>query len=55
MKPAPMYSVTKKFIGGILKGIIATEKTSVKFEIGFDCKKPSGGSPYIVTNVVEVK
>jgi len=40
------YEVTKKFIGGILKGLTYTETTSVKFEVGFICKNSYGGSPY---------
>jgi len=40
------YEVTKKFIGGILKGLTYTSITSVKFEVGFTCKDSIGGSPY---------
>ena len=50
----PMFSVTKTFTGGLLKGITTTEVTSVKFPVGFICKKPSGGSPYKVTACDEI-
>lgn len=46
------YLVTKKFTGGILKGIVIEEATNVVFKVGFKCPKPSGGSPYEVTKVV---
>lgn len=50
-----MFNVTKKFTGGLLKGITSTETTSVKFPVGFVCKKPcGGGSPYVVTACEEV-
>ncbi len=49
------FEVTKKFIGGLLKGLTCTEVTTVKFEVGFECRKPVGGSPYIVTAVKEVR
>lgn len=46
-----MFQVTKTFIGGALKGITIVEKTSVKYAVGFVCKKPIGGSPYRIDAV----
>lgn len=43
-----LYIVTKRFTGGWLKGLVLSEITSVKFETGFRCDKPAGGSPYVV-------
>jgi len=40
------YEVTRKFISGILKGMTHTEITSVKFDVGFICRNPIGGSAY---------
>ena len=51
----PLYRVTKHFTDETLKGITITELTRVKFEVGFECKKPSGGSPYVVTAVEVVR
>lgn len=49
------YIITKEFIGGMLKGLICTEKTNVKFNVGFICKNPIGKtSPYKIINVLEV-
>lgn len=48
----PSYLVTKFFTGGLLKGLSVTEETRVKFEEGFRCPKPAGGSPYVITKVV---
>lgn len=45
------YAVTKKFTGGLLAGLTIIEKTNVKFEVGFSCKKPIGGSPYTIIAV----
>ncbi len=45
------YKVTRLFIGGILKGLTYTETTSVKFTVGFVCRKPIGGSPYKIIAV----
>lgn len=44
-----MYEITKTFTAGTLKGITVTEQSTVKLEVGFECKKPAGGSSYIVT------
>lgn len=46
-----MYEVTKLFISGLLEGLTITETTSVKFEVGFECLKPCGGSPYRIIAV----
>lgn len=47
-----IYKITKLFIGGILEGLTHTEITPVKFELGFECKKPIGGtSPYRIIAV----
>lgn len=43
-----MYIVTKKFTAGCLAGITVQERTSVRFEVGFECSKPVAGSPYII-------
>lgn len=51
---ATTYKVTRKFTGGILKGLTHTEETTVKFSVGFRCDKPAGGSPYIITEVEPV-
>lgn len=48
-----MYKITKLFTGGILKGMLMTERTYVKFEKGFSCKRPIAGSPYIIVRVEE--
>lgn len=48
---AARYKITKTFIGGILHGMTIEEQTTVKFEEGFACRKPSGGSPYKITKV----
>jgi hypothetical protein len=48
------YSVTRKFTAGILAGIEYTEITAVKFTVGYECRKPVGGSPYVITAVMEV-
>lgn len=49
------YYVAREFIGGLLKGLSHTERTSVEFKVGFVCRKPCGGSsPYKVTAVKPV-
>lgn len=49
------YIITKEFIGGILKGLTCTQKTNVKFNVGFICNNPIGGtSPYKIISVLEV-
>lgn len=45
------FKITKRFLGGILKGITIEEYTNVKFEPGFVCEKPVGGSPYKIIAV----
>lgn len=45
------YEVTRLFIGGMLEGTTHTGVTSVEFEVGFECLKPVGGSPYRITSV----
>jgi hypothetical protein len=42
------YQVSKKHTAGILAGLITTEITTVKFAVGFVCKKAIGGGSYIV-------
>lgn len=49
-----MYEVTRKFTGGILKGLTYTEITAVSYPVGFVCKKPIGGSPYVILTCVRV-
>lgn len=51
----PKYLVTREFVGGVLKGTKVTQLTSVKFEVGFRCDKPIGGSPYVILACEEVK
>ena len=46
-----MYQITRLFTSGVLKGLTYTEVTSVHMPIGFECKKPIGGSGYIITKV----
>ncbi len=48
-----IYSVTRRFIGGTLEGLEHTEETTVKFEVGFRCENPIGGSPYEIVSVQE--
>jgi hypothetical protein len=48
-----IYTVTRKFTGGTLKGLEHTAETSAKFAVGFECENPCGGSPYIITAVTE--
>lgn len=48
------YKVTRLFIGGILKGLTHTGITTVKFEKGFICNNPIGGSPYKIISCEEV-
>ena len=51
-----MYTITKTFISGNLKGLTITEHTPVRFDEGFVCKKPcAGGSGYRIDLVVEEK
>ena len=48
-----VYSVTKQFTGGLLKGITLNDITPVKFTEGMKVKKSYGcSSPYKVTKVV---
>lgn len=47
-----LYKVTRKFIGGTLKGLTHSEVTPVKFKVGQVVKKPIGGSPYKITAVI---
>jgi hypothetical protein len=49
------YEVTKTFTSGLLAGLTITETTTVKFVVGFECKKPVGGSPYRITAVKVVR
>jgi len=48
------YKVTRQFIGGILNGLTHTEITGAKFEIGFVCWEPIGGSPYRIIAVEQI-
>lgn len=50
-KNKQLYRIEKTFIGGILEGITISEITPVRFELGFICLKPCGGSPYKITAV----
>jgi len=43
------YKVTRKFTSGILEGLEHTEISTVSFPVGFECKQPIGGSPYVIT------
>ncbi len=49
-----MYRVTRKFIGGILNGLTFTDTTSVKYEVGYICLSPFGGSAYEITHCEEI-
>lgn len=49
-----MFQVEKKFTGGLLKGMVLSEQTSVKWEVGQEVKKPIGGSPYVIIAIAEV-
>ena len=46
-----IYKVTRRFTAGPLRGMEHTGETSVRFEVGFECKQPCGGSPYVITAV----
>ena len=48
------YKITRLFTAGNLVGLTYTEVTSVYMPIGFDCKKPYGGSPYRIIACEEV-
>jgi hypothetical protein len=50
----PLYRVTKFFTGGLLAGITASEETTVRFDVGFECHKPSGGSPYKIVGCEQI-
>lgn len=50
----PHYSVTKRFFSGLLKGLETTEVTTVKFEEGFRCERPIGGSGYEIISCVRI-
>ena len=55
MKPKPQkYILSRKFIGGILEGIVHHEITTVCMPVGFVCEKPIGGSPYEIVGCVPV-
>lgn len=45
------YNVTSKFTAGTLAGLTHTGVTTVKFDVGFECRKPAGGSPYVIVAV----
>jgi hypothetical protein len=45
-----MFKVTKRFTGGLLKGLEVEETTSVRFNVG-EVYQPWGGSPYVVVAV----
>lgn len=51
----PQFDVTKTFTGGLLAGLTITERTPVKFTVGFECHQPLGGSPYRIDDVKEVQ
>lgn len=48
------YRIVKLFIGGLLKGLTYEYVSSVKFEVGFICHKPIGGSPYKIISVTSL-
>jgi hypothetical protein len=48
------FRIQKHFIGGLLKGATISETTTVRFQVGFVCTKPVGGSPYEILAVEEV-
>ncbi len=47
-----MYTITRLYTGGILKGLTYTERTDVWMEVGYLCERPYYGSPY---RIVEAK
>lgn len=48
------YWITKRFIGGVLKGLTWEGPTSTKYEVGFVCTNPIGNtSPYEIISVKE--
>ena len=49
------FVIKKEFTGGLLKGIIIDEITSVEFPVGFNCFKPLGGSSYRIVSCKEYK
>lgn len=49
------YFVTREFTDGTLKGLQHTGPTDVKYEVGFHCAKPVGGSPYTITSVIDTE
>jgi len=48
-----MYQITRLFTSGALCGLTYTETTSVYMAVGFECKKPIGGSAYRIISVIE--
>lgn len=42
----PLYRVTKIHTAGLLAGLTTTEETTVKFTVGWECKKAIGGGSY---------
>jgi len=42
----PLYRVVKKHNRGLLKGIVSSEETTVKFTPGWICKRAIGGGGY---------
>jgi hypothetical protein len=53
-KKITKFLVTRRFTAGILQGLTHTAETAVKFEVGFRCERPCGGSPYVITAVEEI-
>lgn len=53
-KAATKFMVTRLFIGGLLDGLTHTGITEVEFKVGFECRKPTGGSPYRIIAVERV-
>lgn len=50
------YTVTRQFTGGLLVGIVYTEKSTVFMPVGFQCEKPcGGGSPYVIVACAEAQ
>ena len=48
-----MYTVTKKFLNGVLKGITATIETSTEFEVNKIYDSINSGSQFMVLDCVK--
>lgn len=52
------YIITKRFTGGLLKGLTYTEtlyRCSIAPRVGFVVANPIGGSPYVIEKVEILK